>query len=89
MQVVELPCLVKSAPTHVIARACELISELNDLSTLSDEKVAVIVDQACRDHKIAKFLFVIWWPAFADLTSSKTIFRSVLSYFMPNLYISH
>ena len=57
MQVVELPCLVKSAPNHVIACACDLIRELNDLST--DGKVAVIVDQAYRDHKIATFLFVI------------------------------
>ena len=35
----------------IIASACQLISEFNDLST--DEKVAVSVDQACIDHKIA------------------------------------
>ena len=36
----------------IIACACELNNEFENLST--DVKVAVIVDLACRDHKIAK-----------------------------------
>ena len=47
----------------IITCACEPTSEFNDLST--DVKVVVIVDQACRDHKIAKFLCVMWCACFS------------------------
>ena len=44
---------VRSNQRHpIIARVCKLNNEFNDLSM--DVKVAVILDLACRDHKIGK-----------------------------------
>ena len=50
---VELPVL-SNVRHPIMARARELNNEFDDLSM--DVKVAVILDLACRDHKIAKLL---------------------------------
>ena len=47
----------------IIARARKLNSDFDDLST--DVPVAVILDLACSDHKIAKLLGVMWCARFS------------------------
>ena len=47
----------------IIARARKLNSDFDDSST--DVKAAVILDLACRYHKIAKLLCVMWCARFS------------------------
>ena len=59
-----LSCPVWSNQCYpIIARARKLNSDFDDLST--DVKVPVILDLACRDHKITKLLRVMWCARFS------------------------